>query len=55
MRYTWGYIKEATLMKLDMTEQEAEQFNLLRRFPFYANEALTYICSAIKPNYTLLM
>lgn len=49
---TWGYIKEATLMKLDMTEEEAEQHMLLRRFPFYANEALTYICSAIKPNYT---
>ena len=39
-------------MKLDMTEDEAEQHSLLRRFPFYANEAITYICSAIKPDYT---
>lgn len=39
-------------MKLDMTEKEAEQYDLLRRFPFYANEAITYICSAIKPKYS---
>lgn len=51
MYYTWGYIKEATLIKLDMTEKEAEQQGLLRRFPFFANEAMTQICSAVKPCY----
>lgn len=47
--YTWGYIKENTLSKLNLTEEEANQQNFLSRFPYYANEAMTQICSAIKP------
>lgn len=47
--YTWGYIKDATLAKLDLTEEEASNQNLLSRFSFYANEALTQICSSVKP------
>lgn len=50
--YTWGYVKELSLMKLDMSENEAEQLNLLRKFPYYANEVITQISSAIKPKYT---
>lgn len=50
--YTWGYLKDVTLAKLDLTENEATVQNLLSRFPFYANEAITQICSAIKPKYT---
>lgn len=49
--YTWGYIKEAIFAKLDLTEQEALEQNLINKIPFYANEALTQICSTIKPNY----
>lgn len=48
--YTWGYIKENTLAKLNLTEEEANQQDFLSRFPYYANEAMTQICSAIKPN-----
>lgn len=47
MPYTWGYIKENALAKLNLDEEEANQQNFLSRFPYYANEAMTQICSAI--------
>lgn len=47
--YTWGYIKNVTLAKLDLEESEAGKQNLLQRFYYFANEAMTQICSAIKP------
>lgn len=50
--YTWGYIKENTLSKLNLGEEEANQQGFLSRFPYYANEAMTQICSAIKPKET---
>lgn len=50
--YTWGYIKDVSLAKLDLTEKEANVQNLLSRFPFYANEAMTQICSTVKPKHT---
>ena len=50
--YTWGYLKDVALAKLDLTENEAAVQNLLSRFPFYANEVITQVCSAIKPKYT---
>lgn len=50
MSYTWGYIKENTLSKLNMSEEEANQQGFLSRFPYYANEAMTQICSSIKPS-----
>ena len=50
--YTWGYLKDVTLAKLDLTENEATVQNLLSRFPFYANAVITQVCSAIKPKYT---
>lgn len=46
--YTWGYIKENTLGKLNLEEREANELDLLSRFPYYANEAMTQICS-IRP------
>jgi hypothetical protein len=52
MAYTWGYIKDVSLSKLDLEEPEATVQNLLSRFPFYANEVITQICSSIKPKYT---
>lgn len=52
MYYTWGYIKENTLNKLNLSEQEANEQGFLSRFPYYANEAMTQICSAIKPKET---
>lgn len=55
--YTWGYIKEVSLSKLDLSEEhehEDEVFvqTLVSRFPFYANEAITQICSSVKPKHT---
>ena len=47
--YTWGYIKDVSLAKLDLDETEAAEQNLLSRFPFWANEAMSQICSSIKP------
>ena len=47
--YTWGYLKDAILAKLDLDETEASVQNLINRFPIYANEAMTQICSTIKP------
>ena len=52
MSYTWGYIKDVSLAKLDLDEAEAEIQNLLARFPFYANEVITQVCSSVKPKYT---
>ena len=52
MAYTWGYIKDVSLAKLDLEENEATVQNLLSRFPFYANEVITQICSSVKPKYT---
>ena len=37
---------------LNENEDEAFSQNLLNRFPFYANEVITQVCSAIKPKYT---
>jgi hypothetical protein len=48
MAYTWGYIKENTLSKLNLDEEEANQQGFLSRFPYQANEAMTQACS-IKP------
>jgi len=50
--YTWGYLKENTLNKLNLTEEEANQLGFLSRFPYYANEAMTQICSSVKPKDT---
>lgn len=47
--YTWGYIKENTLSKLNLSEEEANQQGFLSRFSYCANEAMTQICSSIKP------
>lgn len=49
MNYTWGYIKENALAKLNLGEAEANEQNFLSNFPYWANEAMTQICSAIKP------
>lgn len=53
--YTWGYIKDCALAKLDLNkyeEYDEQVTTVVSRFPFYANEAMTQICSAIKPKYT---
>lgn len=50
--YTWGYLKDVILAKLDLEEAEAETQNLIKRFPYFANEAMTQICSTVKPNHT---
>lgn len=50
--YTWGDIKNVTLAKMDLDENEAGVQNLLSRFYYFANEAITQICSAVKPKYT---
>lgn len=52
MQYTWGYIKEATLAKMDIDANDAIANGFIKRMHIYANEALTQICSAIKPKHT---
>lgn len=47
--YTWGYIKEATLAKMDISVDEAINMGLMNKMPFYANEAITQITSSVKP------
>lgn len=47
--YTWGYVKEATLAKMDMSANQAIDLGLVNKMPYYANEALTQITSGIKP------
>lgn len=50
--YSWGYLKEVILAKLDLDNDEADRLNYLDRFIFYANEAMTMICSTVKPKKT---
>lgn len=50
--YTWGDMKNAILAKLDLDEDEALQLQYISRFIIYANEAMTMICSTVKPNRT---
>lgn len=52
--YSWGYLKENVLSKLNLNEEEANQQGFISRFPYYANEAMTQICSAVKPKDTFL-
>jgi hypothetical protein len=47
--YSWGYLKNAALAKLDLDQTEANELKLINRFVYYANEVITQICSAIKP------
>lgn len=50
--YSWGYIKENVLSKLNLNETQANELGFLSRFPYYANEAMTQICSAVKAKNT---
>lgn len=50
--YTWGYIKEAALAKMDMSVEDAINMGLINKMPFYANEAVTYITASIKARRT---
>lgn len=49
MSYTWGYIKDVALSKLDLSSKDANSQRLIGKFPFYANEVITQVCSTIKP------
>ena len=48
--YTYGYLREATMAHIDLEEQEAQDMNLLKKFPIWANEAMQAICGT-KPKY----
>ena len=48
--YSWGYLKNVALAKLDLTEDEATTQGLLSQFAYYANEVITQISYTIKPN-----
>lgn len=50
--YQWGYLKNSILFKLDIDEEEANTIGFLNRFFTYANEAMTQICSTVKPKRT---
>ena len=50
--YTYGYIVDSTLAKLDMSKELAQKNGLYNKFSYYANEAMSQICSAIKPKRT---
>ena len=47
--YNWGYILNSTLSKLDLDEEEALTIGWLNKFIYFANEAMTQICSTVKP------
>ena len=54
MGYQWNDLKNTILAKMDLTEEEANIQNLINRFPYYANEAITQICSSVKPKYSFV-
>lgn len=45
----WSEIKQATLDKLFLTEDEARQQNYLEKFQRLANEGLNFIANGVKP------
>ena len=49
--YTYGYIKTAILAKLNLTEKEALEQDLLDTFPYNINECISQIASTIKPRF----
>lgn len=51
---TWGDIKNLIFAKLDLSEEDSESnyLNYGSRLVLYANEAMTEICSAVKPKRT---
>lgn len=49
--YTYGYIKNAILKKLNLTEKEALEQELIDSIPYNINECLAQIASTIKPNF----
>lgn len=49
-KFTYGYIREATMAHLDLDETEAQAMDILKRFPIFANEAMQAICAS-KPKY----
>lgn len=51
MSYTYGYLKNAILTKMNLTEEEANEQSLIDTFPYNINECLTQIASTIKPYY----
>lgn len=46
---TWSEIKQATLHKLFLDEQEAQQQGYLAKFRYFANECLNIIANGVKP------
>ena len=46
---TWGEIKQATLNKLFLAEEEAQQQGYLAKFQQLANEGLNMIANGVKP------
>lgn len=48
--FTYGYLREAIMARLDIDEEEAEAMHLLERFHIYCNEAMQAICGS-KPQY----
>jgi hypothetical protein len=53
--YTWGNIKDNVLGILALSEEEAQELNLVSRFTYYANEAMTQICNTVKPKYEYVL
>lgn len=49
MSYTYGYIVDSVLAKMDVTMEYAQKNGWLNKIPYYANEAITQICSSVKP------
>lgn len=47
--YTYGYVVDSVLAKMDIDREYAQDNKLLDKIPYYANEAMTQICSAVKP------
>jgi hypothetical protein len=47
--YKWGYLVSSILAKLDLDEDEAATIGWINKFTYFANEAMTQICSTIKP------
>lgn len=45
----WSEIKQATLHKLFLQEEEARQQNYLEKFQYLANEGLNIIANGVKP------
>lgn len=48
--YNWSYFVNTVCAKMNIDEEELTNLSLINALPSYANEAMTQICSSVRPD-----